>query len=251
MPKILLGPEQLATTTAPGLMSAADKNKLDTVASDSNGNEYIKGTLYVNCDSNFANGTSIVKATDYASTEDAGVIKIGGGLFIDNLTHKVSPEKANDSQIKAGSAQYRPIVPEIQHKSVFYGLAKAAGADEKNSTLPLGTYSDNAKAAIQRMLDVPSVAEAGTVVTENVSGATPVIEAAEGHRYVCGEVTSINFTPSTYGLCELMFTSGSTVAVLTLPNTVKMPEWFEVETERVYDIIITDGVYGAVTSWAM
>lgn len=45
MSKILLGPEQLATTTAPGLMSATDKNKLDTVASDSNGNKYIRNPL--------------------------------------------------------------------------------------------------------------------------------------------------------------------------------------------------------------
>lgn len=157
----------------------------------------------------------------------------------------------SDATVKAGTGGEAICTVSRQHIATFYGLAKAAGADENNSTLPLGTYSDNAKAAIQHMLDVPSVAEAGAVVTENVSGATPVIEAIEGHRYVCGEVTSINFTPSTNGLCELMFTSGSTVAVLTLPNTVKMPEWFEVEAERVYDIIITDGVYGAVTSWAM
>ena len=85
--------------------------------------------------------------------------------------------------------------------------------------------------------------------TVNVTGTTPTITAQSNYRYVCGEVTSINFTPCTYGLCELMFTSGSTLAILTLPSTVKMPEWFEVETEKIYDIIITDGVYGAVMSW--
>ena len=37
--------------------------------------------------------------------------------------------------------------------------------------------------------------------------------------------------------------------VITLPETVKMPEWFEIETDHTYDISIVDGVYGAVMVW--
>jgi len=48
-----------------------------------------------------------------------------------------------------------------------------------------------------------------------------------------------------------LFTSGSTPTVLTLPNTVKMPEWFEIETNRTYEISILNGVYGAVMSWVV
>ena len=66
----------------------------------------------------------------------------------------VGIEKANDIDVKAGSGLFRPIVPFNQHASTFYGLAKAAGFDEKNSTLPVGQYTDEAKVAIQKMLGV-------------------------------------------------------------------------------------------------
>lgn len=85
-----------------------------------------------------------------------------------------------------------------------------------------------------------------------VSGSTPVITGANNTRYMCGEVSTISITPPVSGTAEVIFTSGSTAAVLTLPNTVKMPDWWTgVEANRIYDIIITDGVYGAVMSWAL
>lgn len=92
-----------------------------------------------------------------------------------------------------------------------------------------------------------------TVVT-NVSGATPVITAEADTRYICGEVTSLSFTPCASGICDVRFTSGSTVTVLTLPNTVKMPDWFDasvLEANTIYEINILDGVYGVVTTWAV
>jgi len=63
---------------------------------------------------------------------------------------------ATASEVKNGTHTYHPIDPFRQHESTFYGLAKAAGHDEKDSTLAVGTYTDEAKAAIQNMLDVPS-----------------------------------------------------------------------------------------------
>ena len=77
--------------------------------------------------------------------------------------------------------------------------------------------------------------------------------AVENTRYVCGEVTSLSFTPPASGISIVRFTSGSTVTVLTLPSTVKFPEWFDptsLETNTIYEICVTDGVYGAVMSWA-
>lgn len=63
---------------------------------------------------------------------------------------------ASDGDIKNGSntngATYRPITPKIQHKSVFYGLAKLAGADMAQSSNPVGQFTDEAKIAIQQML---------------------------------------------------------------------------------------------------
>lgn len=89
----------------------------------------------------------------------------------------------------------------------------------------------------------------GESATITVSGTDPVIQATRNARYMCGEVLSLDFTPCASGICEVIFTSGSTVTVLTLPETVKMPEWFEAEANHVYDISIVDGIYGAVMVW--
>ena len=86
--------------------------------------------------------------------------------------------------------------------------------------------------------------------TVTVSGTDPVIVAEAGKRYICGEVASLTFTPSASGICDVVFTSGTTPTVLDLPQTVKLPEWFEVEADTTYEINILDGVYGAVMSWA-
>lgn len=74
------------------------------------------------------------------------------GLAI-NSEGQMSVTKASDNSIKAGSAQYAPIVPSNQHGAAFYGLAKAAGdATQAASDDPLGTYTDGAKAAIKNMI---------------------------------------------------------------------------------------------------
>lgn len=90
------------------------------------------------------------------------------------------------------------------------------------------------------------------VFVATVSGADPVIAAEANHRYVCATVSTISITPPASGSCEVIFTSGSPAAVLTLPQTVKMPDWWGgVEVDYTYDIIITDGVYGGVMAWAL
>ena len=69
---------------------------------------------------------------------------------------------------------------------------------------------------------------------------------------MCSEVTSLDFTPSAAGICDVIFTSGSTVAVLTIPNTVVFPSWFDptsLEANTTYEINIADGVYGSVILW--
>ena len=88
------------------------------------------------------------------------------------------------------------------------------------------------------------------VFVVSVSGTTPSITGVANTRYICGEVTTISITPPQSGIIDVVFTSGSPAAVLTLPNTVLMPEWFEVETDMVYEINIADGVYGSVMAWA-
>ena len=86
---------------------------------------------------------------------------------------------------------------------------------------------------------------------QQVSGTTPTIAGEPNMRYICGEVASISITPPSSGTIIVRFTSGTTAAVLTLPNTVVMPDWWGgVETNRAYELCIEDGVYGSVVSWA-
>ena len=91
----------------------------------------------------------------------------------------------------------------------------------------------------------------GMFVVE-VTGATPSITGVDNHRYICGTVTEISITPPASGIIDVIFTAGNS-CVLTLPETVELPGWFDatsLEQGTVYEINILDGVYGAVTSWA-
>lgn len=94
--------------------------------------------------------------------------------------------------------------------------------------------------------------ESCTSLIEEVSGTTPSITGQPNVRYVCGEVSTISITPPSSGTIDVFFESGSTAAVLNVPNTVKFPAWFdttELNVNTVYEIMITDGVYGSVMIW--
>ena len=63
-----------------------------------------------------------------ASANDLGVIKtsISAGI-VTNTNGIAMIRKAQPADIKLGTNNYLPIVPNNQHESAFYGLAKAAG----------------------------------------------------------------------------------------------------------------------------
>ena len=95
-----------------------------------------------------------VKKTDIANSSTAGIIKVtdytyGLAMRSDGTLRTYF---ANTDQVKAGTEEYRPIVPTRQHLSVFYGLSKAAGVDLANETVTLGTYPTTAQAAIRTMI---------------------------------------------------------------------------------------------------
>ena len=92
------------------------------------------------------------------------------------------------------------------------------------------------------------------VVTDvTVSGTIVTITAEANKRYLCGTVSSIDVTPCVSGAFDLIFTSGSTAAVLTIPNTVKWQDSsFDptaLDTDTIYEISVADGVLGLVASW--
>lgn len=163
---------------------------------------------------------------------------------------------ADDAGIKSGTMEYRCVSPMRQHQSVFYGLAKAAGdTTQASSSNAVGTYTNEAKAAIQSMLgiDLSSIASQVSIpLVETVSGTTPSIIGQPNVRYVCGEISTLSITPPSVGSMDVIFESGSTATVLTVPSTVKWPVWFNseaLEANMTYEILITDGVYGSVMAW--
>ena len=89
-----------------------------------------------------------------------------------------------------------------------------------------------------------------------VSGATPTITAEAGRRYVCtaAAVTELTFTPCATGVCDVVFTSGTTPTTLdtTVLSDVGWPGWFDpdhLDASTTYELNILDGKYGAVGMW--
>lgn len=87
---------------------------------------------------------------------------------------------------------------------------------------------------------------------QTVSGTTPSIAAEPNIRYICGEVSTIDITAPATGTIDIIFTSGTTAAVLTVTSTVKWPAWFDataLEPNTIYELLITDATYGSVMTW--
>lgn len=198
------------------------------------------------------NGVSVlsdgVANVPIASTSALGVVKPNLNYGIQVGSDGVMVVKAaNDNAIKSENESYQPIVPTTQHRATFYGLAKAAGSDEKNSALPVGQYTESAKSAISEMLN-------GSV---SVDGTTPTINALPGVRYVCGEVSTLDIVTPASGIVDVVFTSGSTPTVLTVtPPTGMTMKWANgfdptsLESDTTYEVNIMDGCLGVCGTWS-
>lgn len=113
--------------------------------------------VQVNGTSILSNGVANIPMIGY---DHLGVAKLdqystyGIGMREDGNLQVVG---ANDAQYKMSNSERRPVMPTNQHKSVFYGLAKAAGdTTQAASDNAVGTYTSEAKYAIQSMFNVPS-----------------------------------------------------------------------------------------------
>lgn len=131
--------------------------------------------------------SNYVQKTDYATASNAGVVKIAGAMGIDITNGFLTMATADHTYIQDGAHARKAIPPKFQHESVFYGLAKAAGADEKDSTLPVGQYTDTAKTAIKNMLGITHTLTVTVLTQDNVTvtGQTVYVRAdnASGEVY--------------------------------------------------------------------
>ena len=199
------------------------------------------------------NGTSIVDSETgeaeipLATSDIPGIGKVNPGYGISLYNGIFRVETAPTNRIRDGVDAVANVTARNQHESVFYGLAKAAGdTTQASSDNAVGTYTDSAKAAIKSMLNISVVGPEAVTVT----GTDPVITGVPNTRYICGEVYSVTITPPSAGIIDVTFTSGSTIPVLTIPETVIMPEWWEgPEAGYIYELCITDATYCVITSW--
>lgn len=197
------------------------------------------------------NGTSVVQDgvanVPMASPSVLGVVSIptDKGLYVAS-NGAVLINGAGVPYIKGGANAYFPIVSSGLSASVYYGLAKAAGADMASLTgETVGTYPAAQKSAISQMLHAP----------ESITGTTPTITALAGVQYVCGEVSTLDITLPASGCVDVRFTSGSTPTVLTITPptgvTVKWAGGFDptaLDANTTYEINIADGL-GVAASW--
>lgn len=97
--------------------------------------------------------------------------------------------------------------------------------------------------------------DSGAAIVVQVEGTSPTIVCEDNHRYICGEVLSLNITLPDSGIVDVVFESGSTPTVLTItpPSgvTVKWANGFDptaLETATTYEINIADGL-GVAGQW--
>lgn len=132
--------------------------------------------------------------------------------------------------------------------------AEAAAQEAEASALAAQEYADAVDAAtVEETLAYMDIGGSAQPADEAaVSGANPVIRAQPNVMYVCGEVQTLNFTPSQKGISAVQFASGTTAAILTVPNTVRWPAWFDpasLEANATYELSVRNGTLGAVMVW--
>lgn len=156
-----------------------------------------------------------------------------GGSSIYNLLHICAQDEYNSNT----------LIPTIEEPSdtTIYLVPGGSGNDLYQEWIYVNDEWEKFGVGTIEMPDV-----------ENVSGTAVTITGEPNTRYVCGEVATISITPPQSGIIDVMFTSGSTATVLTVPNMVQWPEWFDptsLAANTTYEINVMDGIYGLVMAW--
>ena len=113
--------------------------------------------------------------------------------------------------------------------------------------------SDIEENQIPELKNAISQLEDQVVTDVAVTGTDVTIVAQANKRYLCGTVSTIAVTPCATGAFDLIFTSGSSAAILTIPSTVKWQDSsFDptaLDTDTIYEISVADGTLGLVAKW--
>lgn len=86
---------------------------------------------------------------------------------------------------------------------------------------------------------------------ETVTGTEVSITPQDNRIYTCGELTSLTIgSTAVSGDWTVIFTSGTTPTTFNDPSWLTMPDDFQVEANRRYEISVSNG-YALVGSWAV
>ncbi len=178
------------------------------------------------------NGTSIlsdgVANVPVASTSEFGVTSVGVGLYVGN-NGKMNVGSATEANVKGGTNVGDPLKSNVANAVAFYGLAKAAGADMASSSNAVGTYTDAAKIAIQKMLGVyqaPWELIREDTVTNDTEADITITVDGNGQAFELTDAVLFTVFPSQatgakagdYG--RTYFYNGSTVVTVTYLSAV-------------------------------
>ena len=222
-------PEKLTVTiTKTGNQYSADKTYSQISAALTAGKivEAVYGNKVAVCIGNVVGSIQFVLIESYNNYSLTDGFKI---TFFD--------VESNDSML-VGEISYSPITVDaalsgsstnpVQNKVINDALALKADATSLNNK-----------------------ADKPTTVTDLSSTSITLASAADNTEYNYGELSALTISsiPAS-GWFSVVFDSGSTPTVLTVPNTMIMPDSFAVEANTRYEINCKDG-YALVAGWAV
>ena len=110
---------------------------------------------------------------------------------------------------------------------------------------------DMSAAQASQALEDLGGAPASTTDTDTTSTSITLASAADNTEYSYGELSALTITAiANPGAFSITFTSGATPTVLTVPQTMIMPDDFTVAANTRYEINVLDG-YALVAGWAV
>ncbi len=199
---------------------------------------------------------------DYRSAQITLKIPTGGTYLLINYDPVAYPGgyvvRSKRQYDIVGSSLGVPMTSGVNGKAVAGSNITSGQLFIANNKLYKATTGINSGANI-----TPGTNAAETTIVDElncapvtVSGTTPSITALPGVRYICGEVSTITIVPPASGCVDVVFTSGSTPALLTVtPPTGMTMKWANgfdptaLDADTVYEINILYGRLGVVGSW--
>ena len=152
----------------------------------------------------------------------------------------------NTQNVESGSI---PSVIDMSNPLIAIGGIRLEQYNSNHTLIPAGTIIKIYGKRKRTALDSAIV---------NVSGTTPSITALAGHRYICGECSTLTITVPAAGCIDVLFKSGSTPTSLTVTSlktgvtAIKWAGGFDptnLEANYTYEINILDGEYGVACVW--